>query len=105
MLKLYCSITSKDEYMRPNGSLWDRLHSSDMELDWKTRHEIAVGASKGLQYLHHWKEETSLRSGKRNRAVDSSVKTSESPEQAHAAFAPGFLFAWSTSYGPPPIGY
>ncbi|KAK1587497.1 hypothetical protein Q3G72_013578 [Acer saccharum] len=53
MLKLYCSITSKDEYMRPNGSLWDRLHSSDMELDWKTRHEIAVGASKGLQYLHH----------------------------------------------------
>ncbi|TXG52598.1 hypothetical protein EZV62_021767 [Acer yangbiense] len=59
VVKLYCSITSEDssllvyEYM-PNGSLWDRLHSSNkMELDWETRHEIAVGASKGLEYLHH----------------------------------------------------
>ncbi|KAH7567595.1 hypothetical protein ACOSP7_010421 [Xanthoceras sorbifolium] len=59
VVKLYCSITSEDssllvyEYM-PNGSLWDRLHySNKMELDWENRYEIAVGASKGLEYLHH----------------------------------------------------
>ncbi|XP_050208235.1 receptor-like protein kinase 7 [Mercurialis annua] len=59
VVKLYCSITSEDssllvyEYMR-NGSLWDRLHTSNkMELDWDTRYEIAVGAGKGLEYLHH----------------------------------------------------
>ncbi|EOY15589.1 Protein kinase domain - like 10 [Theobroma cacao] len=59
VVKLYCSITSEDssllvyEYM-PNGSLWDRLHTSrKMELDWDTRYEIAVGAAKGLEYLHH----------------------------------------------------
>uniref|UniRef100_A0A6N2MHA2 non-specific serine/threonine protein kinase n=1 Tax=Salix viminalis TaxID=40686 RepID=A0A6N2MHA2_SALVM len=59
VVKLYCSITSEDssllvyEYM-PNGSLWDRLHASrKMELDWQTRYEIAVGAAKGLEYLHH----------------------------------------------------
>ncbi|XVF64274.1 hypothetical protein PTKIN_Ptkin09bG0155200 [Pterospermum kingtungense] len=59
VVKLYCSITSEDssllvyEYL-PNGSLWDRLHSSSkMELDWDTRYEIAVGAAKGLEYLHH----------------------------------------------------
>ncbi|XP_028802110.1 receptor-like protein kinase 7 [Neltuma alba] len=59
VVKLYCSITSEDssllvyEYL-PNGSLWDRLHSSGkMELDWEKRHEIAVGAAKGLEYLHH----------------------------------------------------
>ena len=59
VVKLYCSITSEDssllvyEYL-PNGSLWDRLHSSQkMELDWDTRYEIAVGAAKGLEYLHH----------------------------------------------------
>ncbi|XP_075641186.1 receptor-like protein kinase 7 [Castanea sativa] len=59
VVKLYCSITSEDssllvyEYL-PNGSLWDRLHSSQkMELDWDTRYEIAVGAAKGLGYLHH----------------------------------------------------
>lgn len=59
VVKLYCSITSEDssllvyEYL-PNGSLWDRLHSSGkMELDWETRYEIAVGAAKGLEYLHH----------------------------------------------------
>ncbi|CAK7347333.1 unnamed protein product [Dovyalis caffra] len=59
VVKLYCSITSEDssllvyEYM-PNGSLWDRLHTSGkMELDWQIRYEIAVGAAKGLEYLHH----------------------------------------------------
>ncbi|KAA3476582.1 receptor-like protein kinase HAIKU2 [Gossypium australe] len=59
VVKLYCSITSEDssllvyEYL-PNGSLWDRLHTSKkMELDWDTRYEIAIGAAKGLEYLHH----------------------------------------------------
>ncbi|WJX35870.1 Receptor-like protein kinase 7 [Trifolium repens] len=59
VVKLYCSITSEDssllvyEYL-PNGSLWDRLHTNGkMELDWETRYEIAVGAAKGLEYLHH----------------------------------------------------
>ncbi|XVE70280.1 hypothetical protein DITRI_Ditri10aG0059700 [Diplodiscus trichospermus] len=59
VVKLYCSITSEDssllvyEYL-PNGSLWDRLHTSrKMELDWDTRYEIAFGAAKGLEYLHH----------------------------------------------------
>ncbi|KAF3446527.1 hypothetical protein FNV43_RR11707 [Rhamnella rubrinervis] len=53
------SITSEDssllvyEYL-PNGSLWDRLHTvQKMKLDWDSRHEIAVGAAKGLEYLHH----------------------------------------------------
>ncbi|KAH7846283.1 hypothetical protein Vadar_012102 [Vaccinium darrowii] len=59
VVKLYCSITSEDssllvyEYF-PNGSLWDRLHScGKMGLDWDVRYEIAVGAAKGLEYLHH----------------------------------------------------
>ncbi|KAI4388670.1 hypothetical protein MLD38_000978 [Melastoma candidum] len=59
VVKLYCSITSDDssllvyEYL-PNGSLWDRLHTSrKMELDWETRYEVAVEAAKGLEYLHH----------------------------------------------------
>lgn len=59
VVKLFCSITSEDssllvyEYL-PNGSLWDRLHMSvKNKLDWDTRYEIAVGAAKGLEYLHH----------------------------------------------------
>ncbi|XAR48462.1 Non-specific serine/threonine protein kinase [Bertholletia excelsa] len=61
VVKLYCSITSEDssllvyEYM-PNGSLWDRLHvhtGRKMALDWETRYDIAVGAARGLEYLHH----------------------------------------------------
>ncbi|KAH6785040.1 hypothetical protein C2S51_037495 [Perilla frutescens var. frutescens] len=59
VVKLFCSISSDDssllvyEYM-PNGSLWDRLHTcKKMALDWETRYEIALGAAKGLEYLHH----------------------------------------------------
>ncbi|GJX23870.1 receptor-like protein kinase HAIKU2 [Tanacetum coccineum] len=59
VVKLYCSITSEDsnllvyEYM-PNGSLWDRLHTyQKIEMDWRVRYEIAIGAARGLEYLHH----------------------------------------------------
>ncbi|KVH93368.1 Leucine-rich repeat-containing N-terminal, type 2 [Cynara cardunculus var. scolymus] len=59
VVKLYCSITSEDsnllvyEYM-PNGSLWDRLHTyQKVEMNWDVRYEIAIGAAKGLEYLHH----------------------------------------------------
>ncbi|XP_076954878.1 receptor-like protein kinase 7 [Bidens hawaiensis] len=59
VVKLYCSVTNEDsnllvyEYM-PNGSLWDRLHTyQKMEMDWSVRYKIAMGAAKGLEYLHH----------------------------------------------------
>ncbi|XP_062082483.1 receptor-like protein kinase 7 [Humulus lupulus] len=61
VVKLYCSISSEDsnllvyEYL-PNGSLWDRLHTCQkmkMEMGWEVRYEVAVGAAKGLEYLHH----------------------------------------------------
>ncbi|CAA0840735.1 Leucine-rich receptor-like protein kinase family protein [Striga hermonthica] len=60
VVKLLCSISSEGssllvyEYM-PNGSLWDRLHNNckKLGLDWETRYEIALGAAKGLEYLHH----------------------------------------------------
>ncbi|XP_074264001.1 receptor-like protein kinase 7 [Silene latifolia] len=59
VVKLYCSITSEDSSLLvydyfPNGSLWDRLHKNKkLGLDWQTRYEIALGASRGLEYLHH----------------------------------------------------
>lgn len=59
VVKLYCSITSEDsnllvyEYM-PNGSLWDQLHTcQQIRMDWGVRYEIALGAARGLEYLHH----------------------------------------------------
>nr|XP_018683507.1 PREDICTED: receptor-like protein kinase HAIKU2 [Musa acuminata subsp. malaccensis] len=62
VVKLYCSITSEECHLLvyehlPKGSLWDRLHGSTeagkMELGWEERYEIAVGAARGLEYLHH----------------------------------------------------
>ncbi|KAJ0245481.1 inactive leucine-rich repeat receptor-like protein kinase [Hirschfeldia incana] len=44
------------EYM-PNGYLYDQLHPSDEEsyepMDWPSRLKIAIGAAKGLAWLHH----------------------------------------------------
>jgi serine/threonine protein kinase len=58
----YC-IASKErllmyEYM-PNGYLYDQLHPEDEEsstskhMDWTSRLKIAIGAAKGLAWLHH----------------------------------------------------
>ncbi|ESQ32476.1 hypothetical protein EUTSA_v10003825mg [Eutrema salsugineum] len=56
----YC-IASKErlliyEYM-PKGYLYDQLHPADEEtskpMDWPSRLKIAIGAAKGLAWLHH----------------------------------------------------
>ncbi|KMS94945.1 hypothetical protein BVRB_013860 [Beta vulgaris subsp. vulgaris] len=67
ILKLYCSITSNDSSLLvyeflSNGSLWDRLHNSteDSALDWQSRYEIALGAARGLEYLHHGYEKPNV---------------------------------------------
>ncbi|EEF40238.1 Receptor protein kinase CLAVATA1 precursor, putative [Ricinus communis] len=59
VVKLFCSITSEDsnllvyEYL-PNGSLWDQLHSCNkIQIGWELRYAIALGAARGLEYLHH----------------------------------------------------
>ena len=68
VVKLLCSITSSDgaasllvyEHL-PNGSLYERLHGTGAAatakvgggLGWAERHDVAVGAARGLEYLHH----------------------------------------------------
>ncbi|XP_051135587.1 receptor-like serine/threonine-protein kinase At1g78530 [Andrographis paniculata] len=42
--------------LMPNGSLYELLHgtsSNKAVLDWPTRYKIAVGAGRGISYLHH----------------------------------------------------
>ncbi|GLJ43849.1 hypothetical protein SUGI_0913870 [Cryptomeria japonica] len=63
ILKLLCCISSEEsdfkllvyEFM-PNGSLFDRLHGGSgrgMALQWPIRYQIALGAARGLCYMHH----------------------------------------------------
>ncbi|KAJ8762568.1 hypothetical protein K2173_008007 [Erythroxylum novogranatense] len=58
IVKLYCYFSSLDcsllvyEYMW-NGNLWDALHEGSIDLNWPTRHQIALGVAQGLAYLHH----------------------------------------------------
>nr|XP_010930577.1 receptor protein-tyrosine kinase CEPR2 [Elaeis guineensis]XP_010930578.1 receptor protein-tyrosine kinase CEPR2 [Elaeis guineensis]XP_019708443.1 receptor protein-tyrosine kinase CEPR2 [Elaeis guineensis]XP_019708444.1 receptor protein-tyrosine kinase CEPR2 [Elaeis guineensis] len=62
ILKLYACLTRGElnflvyEYM-PNGNLYQALHRAikggQPELDWSKRYKIAVGAAKGIMYLHH----------------------------------------------------
>lgn len=62
ILKLYSCLTRGDlsylvfEYM-PNGNLHEALHREAKgwisELNWTRRYNIALGAAKGIMYLHH----------------------------------------------------
>ncbi|GLJ43839.1 hypothetical protein SUGI_0912750 [Cryptomeria japonica] len=63
ILKLLCCISSEEsdfkllvyEFMS-NGSLFERLHCGqgpEVALQWRKRYEIALGAARGLSYMHH----------------------------------------------------
>ncbi|CAN1845315.1 Receptor-like serine/threonine-protein kinase At1g78530 [Linum perenne] len=39
--------------LMPNGSLDGFLHRQDEKLDWDCRYKIAIGAARGIAYLHH----------------------------------------------------
>ncbi|WOL03601.1 hypothetical protein Cni_G12321 [Canna indica] len=62
ILKLYACLSGRGsnylvlEYM-PNGNLYQALHrkikGGQPELDWSKRYKIALGAAKGIMYLHH----------------------------------------------------
>ncbi|KAG9456971.1 hypothetical protein H6P81_001479 [Aristolochia fimbriata] len=62
ILKLYACLTREGsnflvfEYM-PNGNLFDALRrkrkNEQPELDWNRRFRVALGAAKGIAYLHH----------------------------------------------------
>ncbi|XP_060216686.1 receptor protein-tyrosine kinase CEPR2-like isoform X1 [Lycium barbarum] len=62
IVKLYASLVKEGsnilvfEYM-PNGNLFEALHreikGGKPELDWYQRYKIALGAAKGIAYLHH----------------------------------------------------
>ncbi|XP_015953116.1 receptor protein-tyrosine kinase CEPR2 [Arachis duranensis] len=62
ILKLYACLVKGGsnflvfEYM-PNGNLFRALHrdikDGKRELDWNQRYKIALGAAKGISYLHH----------------------------------------------------
>ncbi|CAN4097976.1 unnamed protein product [Withania somnifera] len=62
IVKLYASVMKEGsnilvfEYM-PNGNLFEALHreikAGKPELDWYQRYKIALGAAKGIAYLHH----------------------------------------------------
>eukprot|EP01018_Ginkgo_biloba_P040762 Gb_38507 [translate_table: standard] len=62
IVKLLCCISSEDseykllvyEYVG-NGNLFERLHGSHGEtLEWPIRYKIALGAARGLCYMHHY---------------------------------------------------
>ncbi|CAN6472450.1 unnamed protein product [Victoria cruziana] len=60
LMTLHAYINLSDRYSliydyMPNGSLEDamkKVRSSQLRLNWEMRHRIAVGAIKGLQFLH-----------------------------------------------------